>query len=687
MSNYISVTFNKLHKVDAHYVYQWNRGQTLRINGLTLDTAQEIHFSLTPVVGEAITRVGVTTDGVTDVSIPDTLFENDGKTNNYYVYVFIYAHQGDKGETVLYRVNIPVKARPKPEGYGTTDVTPEVFSDVINQVSGFVTNGVTQINKAVTDGSEAVSGLADEAQKAATASANSSLSSAESATKALGYKNDVQQIADSVNDAVNTSSEYADKAKASASAAALSESNAEAKVTDAKEYADKSSEFATNAHTNASAAATSASSAVDSASKASQNATLAQNNAASAATSATNAANSFSNAQIAADKAAASEDKIKTYADNALASEQKAKTSESAAENSATKSAQSAVDAQNNANTAETAEATAQGYMNSAKVYSNEAYKSEYNAKYYTDEAGKIATNVAASEKKTSAYATSALNSANNALTSENNAKTFEESADTNATLSQSYAVGGTNTRVDEDVDNSAYYYQKTKAIAQGIASALVPMGTITFSELPTTYVQIGAMYNISDSFVTTSAFIEGEGIVEPAGANVYYIGNSKWDVLSGTTVTGIKGSAEATYRQGNVNINAANIGLGNLNNTSDENKPISKATQSALDNKADQTALDEEITRAKAAEQQSSEANTYTLSKSADGSTIRLTDGSGKTTSVSNTYTDVTNKPSINGVEITGNRTFAELGEDTISNSELKDIIDKQFNLIFGGN
>ena len=61
--------------------------------------------------------------------------------------------------------------------------------------------------------------------------------------------------------------------------------------------------------------------------------------------------------------------------------------------------------------------------------------------------------------------------------------------------------------------------------------------------------------------------------------------------------------------------------------------------------------------------------------------------DGSGKTTSVSNTYTDVTNKPSINGVEITGNRTFGELGEDTISNSELKDIIDKQFNLIFGGN
>ena len=62
------------------------------------------------------------------------------------------------------------------------------------------------------------------------------------------------------------------------------------------------------------------------------------------------------------------------------------------------------------------------------------------------------------------------------------------------------------------------------------------------------------------------------------------------------------------------------------------------------------------------------------------------LKSGENKSSS-SNTYTDLTNKPSINGVEISGNRTFAELGEDTISNSDLKDIIDKQFNLIFGGN
>ena len=53
-------------------------------------------------------------------------------------------------------------------------------------------------------------------------------------------------------------------------------------------------------------------------------------------------------------------------------------------------------------------------------------------------------------------------------------------------------------------------------------------------------------------------------------------------------TVTGIKGGAESSYRVGNVNITKANIGLGNVDNTSDTNKPISTATQAALDNKVD---------------------------------------------------------------------------------------------------
>lgn len=51
-------------------------------------------------------------------------------------------------------------------------------------------------------------------------------------------------------------------------------------------------------------------------------------------------------------------------------------------------------------------------------------------------------------------------------------------------------------------------------------------------------------------------------------------------------TVTGVKGNAESSYRTGNINITPANIGLGNVNNTSDANKPISTAAKNALDTK-----------------------------------------------------------------------------------------------------
>lgn len=55
-------------------------------------------------------------------------------------------------------------------------------------------------------------------------------------------------------------------------------------------------------------------------------------------------------------------------------------------------------------------------------------------------------------------------------------------------------------------------------------------------------------------------------------------------------TITGIKGNSESSYRTGNVSISPANIGLGNVNNTSDADKPISTATQTALNGKVSTT-------------------------------------------------------------------------------------------------
>lgn len=52
---------------------------------------------------------------------------------------------------------------------------------------------------------------------------------------------------------------------------------------------------------------------------------------------------------------------------------------------------------------------------------------------------------------------------------------------------------------------------------------------------------------------------------------------------ITNTGATGVKGNAETTYRTGNVNITPANIGLGNVNNTADGDKPVSTKQQQAI--------------------------------------------------------------------------------------------------------
>ena len=135
--------------------------------------------------------------------------------------------------------------------------------------------------------------------------------------------------------------------------------------------------------------------------------------------------------------------------------------------------------------------------------------------------------------------------------------------------------------------ERANYWYQQAQAIAESFSGALRPMGTVTFENLPPlAQADSGDMYNISNQFTTTSDFVEGAGIVVPLGSNVYKTTGGKWDILAGSPVTGVKGNSESSYRRGNVNITKSNIGLGNVDNTSDENKPISTAQQTALNSK-----------------------------------------------------------------------------------------------------
>lgn len=64
--------------------------------------------------------------------------------------------------------------------------------------------------------------------------------------------------------------------------------------------------------------------------------------------------------------------------------------------------------------------------------------------------------------------------------------------------------------------------------------------------------------------------------------------------VTGGGVVTGVKGEAEEAYRKGQVNITKANLGLGNVDNTADADKPVSTAVQAALNEKQDTLTFDD---------------------------------------------------------------------------------------------
>ena len=69
------------------------------------------------------------------------------------------------------------------------------------------------------------------------------------------------------------------------------------------------------------------------------------------------------------------------------------------------------------------------------------------------------------------------------------------------------------------------------------------------------------------------------------------------WSKVDNTdAVTGVKGDAESVYRIGNVNITKGNIGLENVDNTTDLDKPISTATQEALNLKLDIADIDDAL-------------------------------------------------------------------------------------------
>lgn len=102
-------------------IYQYDYGMVLRLEGVELPTAYEVHFS-NSLSGETIPKIG-NADGV---EIPNNVL-----TSGANVYVWVYLHTGtDDGETV-YHVQIPVTKRPEIGGAEPTPAQVDVISEAI----------------------------------------------------------------------------------------------------------------------------------------------------------------------------------------------------------------------------------------------------------------------------------------------------------------------------------------------------------------------------------------------------------------------------------------------------------------------------------------------------------------------------------------------------------------------------
>lgn len=91
-------------------------------------------------------------------------------------------------------------------------------------------------------------------------------------------------------------------------------------------------------------------------------------------------------------------------------------------------------------------------------------------------------------------------------------------------------------TKLGELTNDKSYQTQAEvqTAINAAVAGVYKIKGSIAFASLPTTGMVAGDTYNITNAFTTDTKFTEGSGKSYPAGTNVVYTTDSKWDCMAG---------------------------------------------------------------------------------------------------------------------------------------------------------
>lgn len=126
----------------AETLYQWDKNQILKITGLSLPRIPEIHFT-NEAMGRAIVRQArMDNAGIITVDIPNSLLQNPYKIK---AYLCDYDNGTFKS---LYAIEIPVKARKKPEDYSLEN-DEEIYSFIA--LENLVNNTVVNLTKKCND--------------------------------------------------------------------------------------------------------------------------------------------------------------------------------------------------------------------------------------------------------------------------------------------------------------------------------------------------------------------------------------------------------------------------------------------------------------------------------------------------------------------------------------------------------
>ena len=113
--------------------------------------------------------------------------------------------------------------------------------------------------------------------------------------------------------------------------------------------------------------------------------------------------------------------------------------------------------------------------------------------------------------------------------------KAVDITVPTNEEIDGKISTAITEANVDGKIEAAFEAADIDGKIKSAVTGVYKVKGSVTFANLPTDGVEEGHVYNVTEDFTTTTAFVEGAGVEYPAGTNVVYTAAGKWDCMAGT--------------------------------------------------------------------------------------------------------------------------------------------------------